>query len=751
MKKKTVFAFLTGMFVFNLVPEAQAGRVDLTGETMYVHEGFSTEWLKSLPDKGAPGWLEVAPGEDGKRAVIVKNLKFDGAVKRSFLSLKRYPDKTYTFVTKFNISGDSLKEGPIQGVYLSWIAGNWEIFINGHLVKSEMHLNPDGSIKLWREMLGANSPLDPRILRDGENILALRIVGDPTFKHTGLYRSSPYFIDDYEKILEYKSESLSLVFVALYLFFGLYHIFLFINRRSERYNFYFGMFAVMLAVYLFTRTHAVYSLINDTGIIYRVELISLFMLIPLVGVFSELIIERSLSIVTKIYSAFCLLLILPIPFTPLPFCYDVLRIWQSTAIIPILYYLIFTVVYSFILAVMGKRNIVPSGSDRMSLMTAIGKALGSTVVGNIFIGLIVLIATTLFDIMDAVFFTLGLVLTRYGFFVFVAGITLVLANRFLFLHREVEDLNIDLGKKVVELDTAKDLISLSEEKYRLLVEGTNEGVFSLADDWSFITANRAFMKQVGLQTRDMGTIKLFDLVHEDPEETNVVIPMLKRRLDEFVSNRKPFEMKLKLKSAFAAEPREYTIRLEHITIEGKNEILGRAALATEDALIDCFVSERQSYIIGNYLGAADDISHRLVRNVVKYFDPKEINLLRIGIREMIINAIEHGNLNISFDEKSNETMSGNYMEFLAARQQEPEHREKKVHIEFSLTPERAMYKITDMGEGFDHAVAIKKVQDKASSEMLAHGRGITMAMNLFDAVMYNKKGNQVLLIKKFAS
>ncbi len=614
-----------------------------------------------------------------------------------------------------------------------------------------MHLNPDGTIKLWREMLGVNSPLDSSILRDGENILALRIVGDPTFNHTGLYRSSPYFIDDYEKILEYKSESLSLVLVALYLFFGLYHIFLFINRRSERYNFYFGMFATTLAVYLFTRTHAVYSLLNDTGIIYRIELISLFPLIPLVGAFAELIIKRSISIVTKIYSSFSLLLILLIPLAPLPFCYDVLRIWQSTAIIPILYYLIFTVVYSFILAVRGKRNIVPSGSDRMSLMTAIGKALGSTVVGNIFIGLIVLIATTLFDIMDAVFFTLGLVLTRYGFFLFVAGITLVLTNRFLFLHREVEDLNIDLGKKLVELDTANELLSLSEEKYRLLVEGTNEGVFSLADDWSFITANKAFLKQVGIQTEDIGTVKLLDLIHEDPEEKNVVITMFTRRLDEFVSNRKPFEMKLKLKSVFAAEPREFTIRLEYIAIEGENEILGRAALATEDPLIDYFVSERQSYTIGNHLRTADDISHRLVRNVVKYFNPKEINLLRIGVREMIINAIEHGNLNISFDEKSNETMSGNYMEFLAARQQEPEHREKKVHIEFSLTPERVMYKITDMGEGFDHAVTIKKIQDKANSEMLAHGRGITMTMNLFDEVMYNKKGNQVLLIKKFAS
>jgi anti-sigma regulatory factor (Ser/Thr protein kinase) len=89
------------------------------------------------------------------------------------------------------------------------------------------------------------------------------------------------------------------------------------------------------------------------------------------------------------------------------------------------------------------------------------------------------------------------------------------------------------------------------------------------------------------------------------------------------------------------------------------------------------------------------------------------------------------------------------MEFLSARQNDPMYDGRKVVIEFSLNPERVAYKITDMGKGFDHAEMIEKLKMKVDSEMLAHGRGITMAMNIFDQITYNGRGNQVLLVKHF--
>ncbi|OPZ38991.1 MAG: 7TM diverse intracellular signaling [Spirochaetes bacterium ADurb.BinA120] len=748
MKSVSTCVALTGTILLSIWTNAAAKRVDLTAEAMYVREGFSKEWVQSIPEKGAPGWIEIAPGKGGKRAIAVKELKFDGVTTRQFMSLKHYPDKTYTFITRFEMDKSDIDEGRIPGLSLKSIGMNWEIFINGRMVREEMHLEPDGSIRISRGMRDVFFPIDPKTLREGENILGFRIIGNPSFSDTGLYQSTPYFIDDYEKTVQFNSELLSISFIFLYLFFGIYHVFLYLNRRSERYNLFFGLFTILLSVYLFMRTHTVYSFIFDTNIVYKLELISLFTLIPLLGSFFETIIEQSLSMVTKVYGALCALLIILVPFSPLPFSHDVLRIWQATVLAPLLYYFIITIGKSFILEVRKTRNKSQDGPRPYS--ESIRKALIGTVPGNILLGVIVLFATTLFDIIDAVFLSLDLVLTRYGFFFFVVGNALILANRFIFLHGKVEKLNTDLERKLYELDAANRTIGLSEEKYRLLVEGTKEGIFSLAEDWSFLTANRAFMKLLGIQAADLGSIKFQDLIFEDPEEKSVMIRLVERRLDEFMENRVPLEIKLKLKSAFAAEPMEFNVKLEFITMEGRNEVLGRAATAAEDSLLQYFISERQSFEIGNYLRTADDLSYRLVRNVARYMDTPKVNLLRIGLREMIINAIEHGNLEISFEEKSIEVMSDNYMEFVAARQHVPKYQGRKVGIELSLTPERVAYKITDMGEGFDHSTMLDRIRNKVNSEMLAHGRGITMAMNVFDEITYNRRGNQVLLVKRFA-
>ena len=103
MKSVSTCVALTGTILLSIWTNAVAKRVDLTAEAMYVREGFSKEWVQSIPEKGAPGWIEIAPGKGGKRAIAVKELKFDGVTTRQFLSLKHYPDKTYTFITSFEM------------------------------------------------------------------------------------------------------------------------------------------------------------------------------------------------------------------------------------------------------------------------------------------------------------------------------------------------------------------------------------------------------------------------------------------------------------------------------------------------------------------------------------------------------------------------------------------------------------------------------------------------------------------------
>jgi two-component system, sensor histidine kinase LadS len=128
----------------------------------------------------------------------------------------------------------------------------------------------------------------------------------------------------------------------------------------------------------------------------------------------------------------------------------------------------------------------------------------------------------------------------------------------------------------------------------------------------------------------------------------------------------------------------------------------------------------------------------------------DIIAIRLGLREILINAIEHGNLEISFDEKSRQIEQGDYLQFIQKRQQNSSYTGRKITVEFALDGNRVVYKIADEGKGFDHVNFIKKKKEN-TSELLAHGRGISLALNIFDEVKYNKKGNQVLLVKNLLS
>ena len=81
-------------------------------------------------------------------------------------------------------------------------------------------------------------------------------------------------------------------------------------------------------------------------------------------------------------------------------------------------------------------------------------------------------------------------------------------------------------------------------------------------------------------------------------------------------------------------------------------ILGRARPPERNVLVDGLVNERGVYTIGNFLSEADALYHRATVFLGRYFSEQEGELIVFALREMIMNAIEHGNLAISFDEKT---------------------------------------------------------------------------------------------------
>ncbi|MCL2155963.1 MAG: ATP-binding protein, partial [Leptospirales bacterium] len=184
-------------------------------------------------------------------------------------------------------------------------------------------------------------------------------------------------------------------------------------------------------------------------------------------------------------------------------------------------------------------------------------------------------------------------------------------------------------------------------------------------------------------------------------------------------------------------------------IDGHIEILGKAVLKADDRFSDFFISEKCEYLIGNFLFTADDISHRITGNLQKYLDRNTVSLVRLGVREMIVNSIEHGNLGITFEEKSQAMMHDTYFDLINSRQKHPDYIERMVHIEYTITQSKVVYKITDQGDGFDYMKIISNKITELNDNFVLHGRGIAMAKKIFDEVRYNNKGNQVVLVKNF--
>lgn len=304
-----------------------------------------------------------------------------------------------------------------------------------------------------------------------------------------------------------------------------------------------------------------------------------------------------------------------------------------------------------------------------------------------------------------------------------------------------------LNKSKNELEEAHRFLSISEEKYRLLVEGSGDIIFTLDENLNFLSANYAIANELRLNPETIHGLNFFELLYQDERDDHVSLLIVKQKIDEFTRSKKPIVFKTSFISPINTEPKEMQVRLEYINMAGKYEILGKITNVLDDTLLRYFKSEKQNYAIGNHLVTADEITHRITRNLSKYLEQGSIKIIQIALREIIINAIEHGNLGLTFDEKSDSIMNDCYFNLIRERQLMPDNIGKKVHIEYSINDECVNYSIADEGEGFNKDKFTREFQDEINEKFLVHGRGITIARSAFDSITYNDKGNHVTLVK----
>lgn len=116
---------------------------------------------------------------------------------------------------------------------------------------------------------------------------------------------------------------------------------------------------------------------------------------------------------------------------------------------------------------------------------------------------------------------------------------------------------------------------------------------------------------------------------------------------------------------------------------------------------------------------------------------------QLGLTELLVNGVEHGNLGISYAEKSALLDQGQFEAELIRRLALPEHTNKRVHITVERTDRDLEMTILDDGSGFDWKQYLDLNRERTDD---LHGRGIAMAKLIsFDDFEFRGCGNQVVV------
>lgn len=128
-----------------------------------------------------------------------------------------------------------------------------------------------------------------------------------------------------------------------------------------------------------------------------------------------------------------------------------------------------------------------------------------------------------------------------------------------------------------------------------------------------------------------------------------------------------------------------------------------------------------------------------------YIKPETRMHFQLALAELIVNGIEHGNCQISYEEKTAGMEEGlSVVDLVAQKCQDPVINAKKVVLEWELCSDSAVFAIKDEGPGFNVEEMNRTLREQDS--MSLHGRGIRMARALAKDIYYNGTGNKVTMV-----
>jgi CheY-like chemotaxis protein/anti-sigma regulatory factor (Ser/Thr protein kinase) len=155
-----------------------------------------------------------------------------------------------------------------------------------------------------------------------------------------------------------------------------------------------------------------------------------------------------------------------------------------------------------------------------------------------------------------------------------------------------------------------------------------------------------------------------------------------------------------------------------------------------------------TYRLGTDIDAVSDFVDTLLTSNFADVDSKLLADASLGLRELLINAVEHGALGIAYQEKSVALERGELGQLREKRRTIPPYEARRVNVTVERRDSKMIVRIADDGEGFDW----RALPDPTDPSYLLgeHGRGVLLARLSFDELDFNEAGNEVTVVKGLA-
>lgn len=141
-----------------------------------------------------------------------------------------------------------------------------------------------------------------------------------------------------------------------------------------------------------------------------------------------------------------------------------------------------------------------------------------------------------------------------------------------------------------------------------------------------------------------------------------------------------------------------------------------------------------------------NLSDRLVP--LGFANPGNLDVLSMAIHEALVNAQEHGNLELDSSLKGDLfSAEDSYGAARRERLADPNYSNRLVNVKVVITPDVYRLEVTDSGPGFDTSKLMAQTTDENLTKHC--GRGLPLIHMVMDEVSFNETGNQIrLLLKK---